>query len=326
MKTPKNAKGRPPKKRLGAELGGRFREFLTQTLSKRKLSWKELHVGLSEELQEGFGIGNSRRTIERTLLKVYSGGSLCLPYVEGIEKFLNAEVPKEIRTAVHGLSTMNFSDKEDHLDHGEMPINRFIANLPTEAQRTAAKEQFEAHSKVLREIESGKISLPIETAEYFSRFFKFLRADKTRKNVRVFARLINLVARKNLLMSGPKEFFPECRKLVEAELLDVEYVIFFYGRNELQIPEVCAILEEYSSFASAVRLHFATETDLDEAEIAHTIALWGSSQAFTHGWDYRGRISNVTQWVLERDQNTLKDLYEKIKAHSELYHPKPKAK
>ena len=82
------------------------------------------------------------------------------------------------------------------------------------------------------------------------------------------------------------------------------------------------ILDLYHSFASAVYVHYGTRSSLSSAETAQTIAILENAKCvFTHGWDYRGNIEEVVQWVRQEDYERFSETYEKIRSESDPYPP-----
>jgi hypothetical protein len=314
----RNRGGRPLLLRLGVGLGDKLRDFIGLGREKERLTTKELYGKLSAQLKESYGVGNSPRTVENFLAKACAGRYLRADYVECLEVVFGLPVPLEIRDIVRGLARPAIRPSGDRSLLDSVSPSDFRGRLVTLKQPKVAKLQVMRSSEVLEGIEGCGIPVRIEAAEYFRRFFEFIEKGATRKRVQVFARLINLVARGNLGRFGPREFFPTCRRLVNEGLMEIEYVIFLYGRNELNLPEVKSILSEYRSFASSVYLHFATESKLSDNEISQTIALWSEDMVFTHGWDHRGGLDNLTQWVLPEECERLRGWYAKIRAHSEL--------
>ncbi len=131
--------------------------------------------------------------------------------------------------------------------------------------------------------------MKLDTAAYFHRFFDFVNRGLECKRVRVFAQLLNLEARKNLLRFGPKRLQQRFIEAVEAGKLDAEYVIFLRGPESLKLSEVKNVLKFYKSFASRLYLHYQSKTALTSGETAQTIALWDEyGVIFTHDWGYRG--------------------------------------
>jgi hypothetical protein len=311
--------GRPRLPRLGTARGSKLKKFVRDGREAKALTLQKFTDRISEELLAGYEIGNTATSVGRKLQIAYAGGPLSLPYVECIEKVLARPMPQVIKNAVSGLARPKCEAIGTSSILKPHAFDRYLGRLPTPRQRTAADEQIRLLNDALQNIGRGRIQLRMDSMEYFQSFFDFVRAGATMKHVKVFARLVNLVARGNLGRFGPREFFPTCRDLVQTGLLNIEYIIFLYGRNELNIPEVKQILREYKSFAASVHLHFATETDLTDGEISQTIALWSPERVFTHGWDYRGNIENLTEWAFRADHESFKNLFHKIKTRSEPY-------
>ena len=196
--------------------------------------------------------------------------------------------------------------------------DRLIPKLRSGEQREAAKEEYGVHLSVLRNIEHGRIPLRLDTNAYFNRFFEFVNSSSEQKQVRVFARLLNLEARSNLLKFGPKflqQRFVDC---VDSGKLDAEYVLFLRQPESLTLTDVKEVLAFYEAFASSIYLHYHCRTSLGNQDTAHTIAIWNQDGPFyTHDWDFKGQVEDLTQWVFKEDHERLRQLYLRIKNDSE---------
>ncbi len=314
-------------RKLSKSLGVELRDYIKREQLRKKLSSKELRGILSKKLRDDFGVVNSELTVTRTLQRIRAAEvPFSEEYRQCLESVFQAPLPISIRNFLQGKPPIptiwNPSNLTEELKH--FSPNQFVEKLLADDQKNAAKEEYARHLDVLRKIEQGQIPLRLDTAAYFNRFFDFVNAGTETKRVRVFARLFNLEARKNLLKFGPKGLQDRFVQAVRAGQLDAEYIIFLRGPESLRLSEVKQILKFYSSFASKIYLHYLTKTALNSCETAQTIAIWDESGIiFTHDWDYRGNIENLIQWIFKEDHDRLCRVYSTIKTASDFYYARP---
>jgi hypothetical protein len=321
--TPPTCKRHTTEKNLTKMLGRLLREFIRREKRINKISKKQFAAILSKKLFDEFGVTNSEPTVTRNLQRICACQiAFSEDYRQCLESVFQAPIPTPIRNFLQGkppIPTLwNAARVSEELQR--FSPTQFVSKLRSGQQKEAAREEYARHLGALRRIEQGQIPLRLDTAAYFNRFFDFVSTGNHTKKVQVFARLLNLEARKNLLKFGPKGLQHRFVEAVRAGQLDAEYVIFLRSPESLKLPEVKETLKFYRSFASRIYLHYQTKTPLSNGETGQTIAIWDEYGAiFTHDWDYRGNLENLVQWVCKEDHERLRQSYETIRSQSDLY-------
>jgi hypothetical protein len=285
--TKKSKMGRPKGKRLTKKLGLELDQFLKEKVREKRQDFIK-QAGVATNYVQTF-----HENISNTL-KI---------------GFNIHNVASTVKRDLRGICTGKIPFRPDY---GEAIKTILNCQLPSSI------EDF------LKERKSGYkatgVHSSFDTKEYFNHFFDYIKSDGQKKKVRIFARWINLEARKIMLKFGPHDLFQRFNEVFTQELLDVEYIFFLYSPASLKLPDVRKILKKYRQFASEIHLHYLSQTNLTPKETNETISIWNESERiFTHDWDFKGNVHNLIEWTSKNDCERLLKTYEKIKADSSLY-------
>jgi hypothetical protein len=163
--------------------------------------------------------------------------------------------------------------------------------------------------------------LPADAKAYFDHFLNLVKKNIECEPVKIFARLTYLEVRGAIKKFPFPKFFPELKKQVENNKVQMHYILFLRNRKSLADRDILRVINTYPGFSETVHILFEDEAGTAEDTSETFVLLTKHRWVLSHGWDYSGRISMPVQRMSEKDYFHYSKRFTRLSRKSHSYHP-----
>lgn len=234
-----------------------------------------------------------------------------------LEKFLGP-IPADVMNAFSGRSqaVANWAAEVSNLQTEFKPFSSpisFMRGIGEPLQGEAVVRAYRRFIEELREIQRGRIPLPVDINSYFNLFMGLISDGN--EVARVAAPLVPIAVREKM---NKIKLLDRIKEAVKQRTLDIEYVISIDEPASLENPEVIAGIRIYLAISTKVFLFYRRGAiALSESDVNRSIVLLeGRKWVFTHGWDYEGNLNHPVHHLSAKDYIHYANIYEKLRTQS----------